>query len=41
VTPACNSGDSASSMGTALMSEHPPSGLPSWDEEEVIFMSGP
>lgn len=23
------------------MSEHPPSGVPSWDEEEVIFMSDP
>lgn len=23
------------------MSEHSPSGVPSWNEEEVIFMSGP
>lgn len=33
-------GDIAIPMDTVLMSEHLPSGVPSWDEEEVIFMRG-
>lgn len=42
--PLLVTGDIAIPMDTVLMSEHLPSGVPSWDEEDimgwVIFMSG-